>query len=107
MRSLLVALALLVLGSSCLGCAALRVSRSVKPATNFPRATVVRQVPPLTTYPVKPATTFPRQEPPLTTYPRQQIPGSGTVRKAVNLGGGVPDLPGSSSDPSDRDRKRR
>lgn len=106
MRSLLVALALLVLGSSCLGCAALRVSRSVKPVTNFPRATVVRPVPPLKAYPIKPATTFPRQEP-LTTSPRYQAPSSGSLRKAVNLGGGVPDLPGSSSDPSDRDRKRR
>ncbi len=95
------ALALLALGSSCLGCAALRVSRSVRPATNFPRATVVRQVLPLTTYPR-------RQAPPLTTSPLRQGPDSGALRRAVNLGSGVPDLPvSSSSDPSDRERKRR
>ncbi|GMU53070.1 MAG: hypothetical protein AMXMBFR33_22160 [Candidatus Xenobia bacterium] len=100
MRSLLVALALLVLGSSCLGCAGLRVSRAVKPATTLPRATVVRQGAPLTTYPL-------RQTPPLTTNPRRQAPDSGAVRRAVDLGSGVPDLPGSSSDPTDRERKRR
>ncbi len=84
------ALALLVLGSSCLGCAALRVSRSVKPATTFAKPVVVHQVRPLTT------------------VPRRQMPGTSTLRKAANLGTSVPSGPPTFSDQSDRsDRQRR